>query len=38
LQQMPVTGETYKYQNLEFTVALMDGTRIDRVRIRRQAL
>jgi CBS domain containing-hemolysin-like protein len=38
LQQMPVTGETYRYQNLEFTVAVMDGTRIDRVRIRRQAL
>jgi CBS domain containing-hemolysin-like protein len=35
LQQMPATGETYRYQNLEFTVAVMDGTRIDRVRIRR---
>jgi CBS domain containing-hemolysin-like protein len=33
LQQMPATGETYRYQNLEFTVAVMDGTRIDRVRI-----
>jgi CBS domain containing-hemolysin-like protein len=35
LQQMPITGETYRYQNLEFTVAVMDGTRIDRVHIRR---
>jgi CBS domain containing-hemolysin-like protein len=34
-QQMPVLGEPYRYQNLEFTVSSIDGNRLDRVRIHR---
>ncbi len=34
-QQMPKIGAPLKYQNLEFTVVLTDGARIDRVRIHR---
>jgi CBS domain containing-hemolysin-like protein len=34
-QQMPKIGEPLKYQNLDLTVVLTDGTRLDRVRIYR---
>jgi CBS domain containing-hemolysin-like protein len=34
-QQMPKIGEPLKYQNLDLTVVLTDGTRLDRVRIHR---
>ena len=36
-QQMPKIGESLKYQNLDFTVVLTNGTRLDRVRIHRGA-
>jgi CBS domain containing-hemolysin-like protein len=36
-QQMPKIGEPLKYQNLDLTVVLTDGTRLDRVRIHRGA-
>jgi CBS domain containing-hemolysin-like protein len=37
-QQMPVLGEPYRYQNLEFTVNTMDGNRLDRVLIHRHLM
>ena len=37
-QQMPVMGEPYRYQNLDFTVNSMDGNRLDRVLIHRHPL
>jgi CBS domain containing-hemolysin-like protein len=37
-QQMPILGEPYRYQNLEFTVSSMDGNRLDRVRIHRHLM
>jgi CBS domain containing-hemolysin-like protein len=37
-QQMPVLGEPYRYQNLEFTVSSMDGNRLDRVLIHRHPM
>jgi CBS domain containing-hemolysin-like protein len=36
-QQMPKIGAPLKYQNLELTVVLTDGARLDRVRIHRGA-
>ncbi len=36
-QQMPKIGEPLKYQNLDLTVVLTNGTRLDRVRIHRGA-
>jgi CBS domain containing-hemolysin-like protein len=36
-QQMPQVGEPLRYQNLELTVVLTDGARIDRVRLHRLA-
>jgi CBS domain containing-hemolysin-like protein len=37
-QQMPILGEPYRYQNLEFTVSSMDGNRLDRVLIHRHPM
>jgi CBS domain containing-hemolysin-like protein len=37
-QQMPILGEPYRYQNLEFTVSSMDGNRLDRVRVHRHPM
>ncbi|MGL5084051.1 MAG: hemolysin family protein [Microcoleaceae cyanobacterium] len=34
LQKIPVQGETLKYQNIEFTVALAEGPRIEQIQIR----